>query len=880
MIKLRPTFCAMLLAGAFVPATQAASLNINLLDTYETSIFDDSAAEIVAYSAVSQKFFVTNSANNAVDVLQMDGSNNVTLAQSISLQQFGGGPNSVSVSGNVVAVAVEALNKQSNGTVEFFDATTYAHLNTLTVGALPDMLTFTSDGSKLIVANEGEPSDDYATDPEGSISVIDMTDGAANLDAGDVTNISFTGLLPGDIDASTRIFGPGASIAQDLEPEYIAVDPIGEKAYAVMQENNALMIIDLATNTIDDLVGFGFKDHSAVGNEIDTSDKDGVINITTRPVYGMYQPDALASYRVNGQTYLVSANEGDAREYIYTAADQPSCEGAGHTWDGDGDCISYAEESRVKDLMLDPTAFPNAAALQDDNEIGRLTVTLTNGDIGGDSDYDELYAYGARSFSIWDASGNQVWDSGDGLAQIVATEEAAYFNSTNDDNTSFENRSDNKGTEPEAATVAEIDGRFYAFIGLERQSAIAVYDVTDPQAPVYDQYVTNRNWAQVEGPGSGGDMGPEGIIYIPAGESPNGQALMVVTNEVSGSTSFYSVDGREAKSDIDNDKEGDLVFRNSGTGDVTTWLLDDATKGTATYIAQYTVGDVVAVVDIDNDSDADILLQNASNSVVTVWEMENGLRNNVFNLDFQAGYSVVGHGDFDNDGDNDLVLEDGSNNVSVWIVENSSVTSKTWLGSWAGHSVAATADVDNDGDDDIVTFDASGNVNVIGMQAGNKTGASWIGQWAGRSVVGIGDADNDGDDDIYMAGASGSDVMVVEMESGAKVAGRWLGVWAGTAVLAIDDIDNDGDDDLIQQNSGTGSVQVVEINAAAKVGASWLGNLAYTLQGTVDADADGDADIVLQDGSGNVALIELENGAKVGGAKWLGVNSGDVKLFD
>ncbi len=504
-------------------AASAASINTNLLSTYARSpfAFAGSASEITAYSPVSKKFFVTNSLDKTVDVLQLNVSNVPSLVTSIAVGD--GGPNSVAVFGNVVAVAVEAVTPTAAGTVKLYDATTYAHLNTLTVGVLPDMLTFSPDGSKLLVANEAQPADDYSVDPEGSVSIINMADGAANLDAGDVTAVSFAGITSGDIDSSTRIYGPGSSIAQDLEPEYITVDPDGSKAYVTLQENNALMIIDLATSQIMDIVGFGFKDHNLAGNGMDPSDRDPngapTINITQRKVYGMYQPDAIASYKVDGQTYLITANEGDARAYA-----------------------GLNEEARVSTLDLDNAVFPDEAALKNNASLGRLTVTNKLGDSGGDGDFDALYVYGTRSFSIWNSSGVQVYDSGDDIEQTIASIDPTHFNFNHDDNTALESRSDNKGPEPEAATLARIGGKTYAFIGLERQSSIMVYDVSVPEAPVFEQYISNRNFAVAANSGNAGDLGPEGILYVPASQSPNGNHLMVVSNEVSGSTSFYNID--------------------------------------------------------------------------------------------------------------------------------------------------------------------------------------------------------------------------------------------------------------------------------------------------------------------------------------------------
>lgn len=328
--------------------------------------------------------------------------------------------------------------------------------------------------------------------------------------------------------------------------------------------------------------------------------------------------------------------------------------------------------------------------------------------------------------------------------------------------------------------------------------------------------------------------------------------------------------------DLDKDSDSDLIFYEAGSGALTYWQMQDGEKQTGVWINNFPGMNIVAMLDIDADLDVDILLENPSNSVVSVWESGVIDTSSFYGLSYQTGYSVVATGDLDNDGDGDLVLQDASDNIVVWILENGGQSSSAWLGNWS-QLVKLTADTDADGDDDIVTDDGSGNVIVIEVENGAKQQARWIGQWSGYSVAGSGDVDNDGDEDIFMENAG--DVIVVEMENGQKVIARWLGVWSNTNIVGVGDIDADADTDLIQQDSSTGSVQVVEIENGQKVTARWLGTFAYTTKGVADVNADGDVDVVLQDGSGNVALIELENGSKLGGAKWLGVNTGEVKLF-
>lgn len=497
-----------------------APLRLASLGTYDTGIFDQGAAEIVAHDPASQRLFVTNGADAAIDVLDASNPSNLTKLFSIDITAYGAAANSIAVQNGIVAAAIENENSQNRGTVAFFD-TDGNFLNSVRVGALPDMLTFTPDGQKVLVANEGEPNDDYTRDPRGSVSIIDLEDGVQNLTQSDVRTVDFRSFNRQSAalqEAGVRIFGPDATVARDLEPEYITVSEDSTTAWVALQENNALAKLDIASGDITEIQPLGYKDHSLAGNGLDASDRDSGINVANWPVLGMYQPDAIASYTVNGETYIITANEGDGRDY-------------------DG----FSEEARVADLTLDPTAFPNAAELQADEALGRLTVTKTQGDTDGDGDYDQLYAFGGRSFSIRDAEGNLVFDSGDQFEQITAELIPDNFNANNDENGSFDSRSDAKGPEPEGIAVGEIEGRTYAFIGLERVGGVMVYDVSDPQSPGFVQYVNTRNFGGNAEVGTAGNLGPEGLAFIAAEESPTGKPLLAVTYEVSGSTELFEI---------------------------------------------------------------------------------------------------------------------------------------------------------------------------------------------------------------------------------------------------------------------------------------------------------------------------------------------------
>lgn len=502
-----------------------AQVTLSAIGRYNSGIFDRGATEISAYDPISKQLFVTNGATEKIDVITLADPTAPALGFSIDLPQ---GANSVAFHGGILAAAVEGPTPQAPGQVLFFNSAG-EFLNGVTVGALPDMVTFTPDGQKVLVANEGEPNEDYTVDPEGSVSVVDLSQGVAQAR---VNTLDFQGFNRAPLDPSVRIFGLNATVAQDLEPEYIAVAPDSKTAWVTLQENNALGVVDLVAEKITAVVGLGFKDYGRQENRLDASNKDGGINIANYPgLYGMYQPDAIAAYGVNGETYLVTANEGDAR--LRPTGDDAI---AGL---GEGDLFN--EETRIAKLTLDPEAFPNGQALQQDSVLGRLKVTNTLGDRDGDGDYDALYSYGARSFSIWNTQGEQLFDSGSQFAYITAAYVPNDFNGTNDENGSFDDRSDDKGAEPEGVAIGRIGDHHYGFIGLERVGGIMVYDITDPRAPFFVTYANTRDFNGDPETGMAGDLAPEGLLFIPQEESPNGENLLVVSYEVSGSIAIFQI---------------------------------------------------------------------------------------------------------------------------------------------------------------------------------------------------------------------------------------------------------------------------------------------------------------------------------------------------
>ncbi len=918
----------------------------------------EDGAEIVAHDPTTQRLFITT--GDTIEIIDISDPTNPTKVRDIDITAIGGGANSVAVKNGIVAVAVEAETKQDKGKVAFYN-TEGEFQGSVTVGALPDMLTFTPDGNKIIVANEGEPNDDYTVDPEGSISIVDISNGVASATVKTASFNGFDNQKQALINKGVRIFGPDATVSEDLEPEYIAVSPDGATAIVTLQENNAVAVVDIETAIVQDVLPLGVKDYSkgqptvtnyevqglgaiangdgvplktpsgqtidlgglsglyyagqdgdkikfvtvpdrgpnpdtftedkngdgtvdtvrplalpdyqariveieldtstgvasvtneifltrndngvskpitgapnfvfdtegnqvdefpidaagnpveldpfggdmegiaidpdgnywtvdeyrpaiyqfdsdgvllnrfipegtaafsgqaegtygtetlpeeyanrrrnrgfeavaldtdegilysfiqtplanpdrdasdnsdvirilginpttgepvseyvylledpavrsggrvdkigdatyvgdgkfqvierdsAVGanakkfifeidlkgatnvldttsllpgktleqhtadelvtqginpvhktkitnlpsigydagdkpeglallpdgrlavindndfglldetipqdgsgkvvlnpnptktilgliefpegNKLDASNEDGGINLQNHPVFGLYQPDAIDSFVADGRTYYITANEGDAR--IRPDGDIEDSQGNVLIEEGD----IFNEEQRIGKATLDPDVFPNAEELQKDENLGRLKITNTLGDLDGDGDFDQLFSYGGRSFSVWDEFGNLVFDSGDQIAKITAEQTPELFNANDGDPAEFDQRSDDKGAEPESVTVGKINGKPYGFIGLERAGGgVLVYDLSNPTAPEFVQYIRTE-----------GDIAPEGLKFIPASESPNGNPVLVVANEESKTTTLYDIEVNDTK---------------------------------------------------------------------------------------------------------------------------------------------------------------------------------------------------------------------------------------------------------------------------------------------------------------------------------------------
>ncbi len=506
---------------------QAENLSVTQVAQYDSGQ-GEGGTEIMAYDTDQQLAFVTNGAVAGFDILSFAGlkSGKFTKVDSqtrVHLSDFGiekvDDITSIASHPTKDLIAISAVSDPKTDAGNIVFATKDGeYVNHVKVGSLPDMVTFTPDGTKAVVANEGEPNDEYSVDPEGSISIIDLTNDFS------VNTLSFEGVT---LDENVRVTSEGTTLEQ-LEPEYVTVSADSKTAYVSMQENNAIATVDLVNGKIIDVKGLGVKDHSAPGNELDAV-KDGEINIEKQPILAFHMPDAIDTFKADGKTYIITPNEGDARDYD-----------------------AYSEEKDLADIMdqIDLKAENYEGYTQEEldalvadgglEKLGDYKVTVENGFNEETGKYEAIYGYGGRSFSIFDADTMEmVYDSGNEFEKTTAEAMPEHFNVTNDE-LGMDDRSDNKGPEPETVITGEVGGKQYAFVALERFSGIMVYDLSNPTKPEYVTLISSRDFSE----DVKGDVSPEGLQFIPAEQSPTGYDLLAATHEVSGTVAVYEFNGK------------------------------------------------------------------------------------------------------------------------------------------------------------------------------------------------------------------------------------------------------------------------------------------------------------------------------------------------
>ncbi len=515
----------------------------------------NAGAEITAYDAKTFRMFVTNGATNQIDIVDIKNPKKPVLFGRINLAKNGVvSIQSVAVKDGIVAIAtMVSSNKADAGRVFLADVNgklVPSALSGIAVGSLPDSIHFSPNGQYVITANEGEPTSycltngtlPTTTDPNGSISIIDISKkklAATTLDfsAFDIRKdaLTYTG---------ARVFGPKASVAQDLEPEFITISDDSNYAWVTLQENNAIATVDLTTKTIIAVNGLGFKSFNTGG--LDSSDKDNGINITTKNVYGMYQPDGIVQMTIGETTYLITANEGDAREY--------ACLMGG----------TDAATLEAEDVRFGKNATSTVdATLKTDAVAGRLKVTpftpasVSGAPITAKTTVSDAYSFGARSFSVWKANTlegvftmDQVFDSGSSIEKQLALLAPTRFNAdwslTTGLINAVDSRSGSKGPEPEGLGLGTAYGRTWMVVGLERDSGLMLYDMTNPTAPEFKSYINTSKSAgnmlqSTKKNAAAGDVSPEGILIISPKDSPTGKALVLASYELSGTVGIYEI---------------------------------------------------------------------------------------------------------------------------------------------------------------------------------------------------------------------------------------------------------------------------------------------------------------------------------------------------
>ena len=489
-----------------------AELAITKAAGYDSGVVnaDGGSAEIIQYNADTQMYYVINGTSGTLDIVPraVYSEDNQAEGYKLNLKEkleaevadfVYGDMTSVAVNTekDLVAVAVQAAGTNENGLIVLLDYDQNMKA-VIEAGAQPDMVTFTKDGNRVLSANEGEPREGYAErtiDPMGTVTVADLSNG---LDQIVSTNITFENWdeKREELTAAGVIIKKNTAPSVDFEPEYIAVNSEGTKAYAALQEANAIATIDLTTNIVTYVQSLGFKDHSQEKNALDVLKKDEEVNIQTQPYWGIYMPDGICIYEVDGTEYLLTANEGDSREW--------------------GDYLNETEEkvgeSKSKVVFFDTSDYDGV-------------------------DEEKKYLFGGRSFSIYNAETmEQIYDSGSDFETITAELLPGYFNCSNDDK-SFDDRSGKKGPEAESVVTGEVNGKTYAFVGLERIGGIMIYDITDPADSRFVNYINSRDFSG----DIAGDVSPEGLCFVPAEESFSENAELFAAHEVSGTAAIYEM---------------------------------------------------------------------------------------------------------------------------------------------------------------------------------------------------------------------------------------------------------------------------------------------------------------------------------------------------
>ena len=538
------TASALIIAGQLPALANEATVKVTEIASISSGDGEGSS-EIAAFHASSKRIFATNGVKNTIDIFDISDVANPKKVGSVSLSPYGNDVTSVAAGKDVVVAVVNVSDKFSatgvptttNGKIVVFDTNGKVLSSPDVLGVLPDSITFAPNGTTALVAIEAQPvcaKDDPATaakeetdytkasDPVGGVTVVDLSNPVSPV-------LRFAGFDQFTV-AEMRAKGIAVSsvvnnISKDFEPEFVtAVD--NNYAYVTIQEANAIGKLNIESATFESITrAFESK---VVRVARDTSDRDnGAGPRTYRNVVGASQPDAIASFTVGLGEYFLTANEGDAREYT---------------------CLN--DDLRGSALKVDARRFPDWKTLSGSAALGRAKVNPTIGDKDGDGDIDTIHLRGSNSMTMY-RNGIVIWDSADLLDQIqtrafgVTNINGSHSLSSDKSTMNYvgQDRSDDKGAEPEGVAVGMVGDRRIAILGLERMTALAIFDITEPGNPVFQEWLQMlptkatpakdvKYWS------------PEGIVFVPANKSPSGKALIITSYELSGSLSIHQIEPR------------------------------------------------------------------------------------------------------------------------------------------------------------------------------------------------------------------------------------------------------------------------------------------------------------------------------------------------
>lgn len=528
-----------------------AALNLTQIARYSAGQYnvDGGVMEIVAYNQATEWAYAINGQSGKLAAIPLAGLTAGAHVEELTGTEIDvkalveaedstfqyGDMTSVAISpdSTTLAAALQAQGSNDAGRVALFTCEEDGSLTLealVETGAQPDMVTFAGDGV-VLTADEGEPREGYGeniADPKGSVTVVDV-------EAQESTVVDFSAFdsQRDQLAEDGIVLKKGSAPSVDLEPEYIAVS--GGKAYVTLQENNAIAVLDIDSQTFEGVYSAGFEDHSTTAIDLDKKD-DAYDPQTYESLLGIRMPDGIAAFTVEGTTYLVTANEGDAREW------------------GDEDQGTFYLSEDERDFGEEGVTSPTGAITAENSGLEGKVVFFKTEDFDG-LDPEKDYVFGGRSFTVFQATENgleEVFTSGDDFEALTAQYVPEYFNASND-NAVLDDRSGKKGPEAESVTVGTVDGKTYAFVALERTGGVMAYDVTDPAAITFVNYVNTRDFGTtVEGSEeyedgeldkwvTGGDVAPEGLLFLDAASSPNGEPLLLAACEVSGTVAVYQL---------------------------------------------------------------------------------------------------------------------------------------------------------------------------------------------------------------------------------------------------------------------------------------------------------------------------------------------------